>query len=114
MKPMTRCFLWKIGGRRSNSIRMEWKYAAASAAYLADEWKQHDFEHDLPLPLPEWKHWKQQVSLNLPITSQWVKTVKMVKAPLSGLRSAPRARQGAEKFENRSLISHKVSIYSAK
>ena len=57
MKPIARCFLWKInwkiGGRRSNSIRMEWKYAAASAAYLADEWKQRDFEYDLPLPLPE-------------------------------------------------------------
>ena len=54
MKPITRCFLWKInwkiGGRRSNSIRMEWKYAAASAAYLTHEWKQRDFEYDLPLP----------------------------------------------------------------
>ena len=31
-----------------------------------------------------------------------------------GRSGAPRVRQGAEKFENRSLISHKVSIYSAK
>ena len=34
---------------------MEWKYAAASAAYLADEWKQRDFEYDLPLAPPRVK-----------------------------------------------------------
>ena len=59
MKPITRCFLWKIcwkiGGRRSNSIKMEWKYAAASAAYLTHEWKQRDFEYDLPLAPPRVK-----------------------------------------------------------
>ena len=29
---------------------MEWKYVPATAAYPADEWKQRDFEYDLPLP----------------------------------------------------------------
>ena len=39
------------------AIVSEWseKYAAASAAYLTHEWKQRDFEYDLPLAPPRVK-----------------------------------------------------------
>ena len=76
MNTMTRCFLWKIswkiGGRRSNSIQMEWKYAAATAACSADEWKQRDFEYDLPLPPSP----SENIENNKPIPTQWVKQWK--------------------------------------